>query len=1287
MFGGDDEEGDFLSPTGGAKLASLFGLDQEGSQGNESFQYTAPKQPRKISSPAPAGQKPAPSSAAPAVLFATAVQAFRYMNGQYVKQGKLGAAVLGNHTTKDYKVLLYLSQQKQVTAAKIHIGFVFTVQPNNYCTFYDDQRQNWSLMFESDKASWDFCKEVCLAKVNSEVALEAVVVQDLGLGDGQAVENGDSLEVVYTGWLLQNHTIGQMFDSNQNKDKLLRLKVGAGKVIKGWEEGMLGLKKAGRRLVVVPPNQAYGSKGVPNRVPANSTLVFETELRRVKFSKDNGSVSGSASSRSSAAPSPAPSVENLAPDPPVQTPSSGPGRPCEAPLRAKSNSLSEQLANPDATKAKLISRMAKMGQPMLPFLTGGASQPESSDSELEDNSGSRVKDPPATPSPVQISTSAQAAVHVTPHHYTAPPSALHPVMSTAVPQPALPGSSHAFQPYSVAPSQLQPMGHVYPAQTIPYIGSSDVTSFLMTEARQHNTEIRLSVGKVADKVEQLASKIDDLQRQGSVSNGVPNMSMETSMIMHNIQRIVQENECLKKEVFEKSSRIEEQNRKIGELINHNQRYVEQSNLLLEQRNDSLKSSSEHNQARLLQAEQDKVRLTEDLASTTAQLSQLQLEATAQQQKASVLQSELSTAQHDSERHRRHICTMETQLEELKGAAESLQAQYRSEKQRRKEMELRVNNLEEELLDLKTDKESLERMFSERKNKWQAERQRRAEEGEELRRSSQQEVDNLRAQLQNARTSTESTTSDQLSQLEEDWKGKCEQMLSSAREQHSRELTELSEHRDALQDQLTELQAKFTALKQSRYLEEKTLLQHHGQTEELQALQKKYTALEQQGVAVKEKLEGRVAELEMRQAEKDSSGDTAAEVKRVMNGVFHSLRAEFDLAESYSGQTVLGLIVTTIKNVTLQLLVGTDRALPRHSKDKEEEESAHVKGTQETVHMNGDEGVREEKHNEADLVPLKVSDTQMDQGGAAEKETLTESQSHAEALKVTEPKQQETAASEVLRETAASEVLRETAASGVLRETAASEVLRETAASGVLRETAASEVLRETAASEVLRETAESEVLRETAASGVLRETAASEVLRETAASGVLRETAASEVLRETAESGVLRETAASEVLRETAASEVLRETAESGVLRETAESGVLRETAASGVLRETAESEVTMEGKLLDDGQETVSERNGDHEEEMHGASQKAFGPPANPPPPPNHSREDTSLTGRVGEENGEEPFFQITAAAKRPAAPSEEEEEDEMSLKGRPPPALLFGDDDEEDNDLDWLN
>ncbi|GAA6226673.1 FK506-binding protein 15 isoform X3 [Lates japonicus] len=1169
MFGGDDEDADFLSPSGGAKLASLFGLDQEASQGNESFQYTAPKQPRKSSNPAPGSQKLAPPPGAPAVLFATAVQAFRYINGQYMKQGKLGAAALGNHTTKEYKLLLYLSQQKQVTAAKIHMGFVFTVQPNNYCTFYDDQRQNWSLMFESEKALSDFCKEICLAKVNSAASLDAVVVQDLSLGEGQEVENGDSLEVVYTGWLLQNHTIGQMFDSNQNKDKLLRLKIGAGKVIKGWEEGMLGMKKAGRRLVVIPPNLAYGSKGVPNCVPANSTLIFEAELRRVKFSKDSGSDRANASSRDSAAPSPAPSpgpiVENLIHEPAVQTAVPGSGRPGEPPLRAKSNSLSEQLANPDVTKAKLISRMAKMGQPMLPFLAGVASQPESSDSELEDTTGSRVKDRPIASSPVPITTAAPASAHVHLHPHSAPPSTLLPVMTTATAQPGLPGSSHAFQPYSytqtsVVPSQLQPVGQVYPAQTVPYMGSSDVTSFLMTEARQHNTEIRLAVGKVADKVDQLASKVDDLQRQGSLSMGVSSMSMETSMIMHNIQRIMQENECLKKEVFEKSSRIEEQNRKIGELINQNQRYMEQSNLLLEQRNDSLKSSSEQNQARLLQAEQDKhalpqdlgsgqVRLIEDLSSSAARLSQLQLEASAHQQKTVELQSKLNSVLQDSENHCQSIAALETQVEELKETAERAHAQYRSEKQRRKEMELRVNNMEEELQDLKTDKEGLERL----------------------------------SQLQ--------------AELAEDWKGKCEQMLASAKEQHRRELAELTEQRDALEDKLKQLQEKLTVLKQSRDSEEQSLLQHHGQTEELQALQEKYTTLEQQGAAVREKLERRVAELEKKLTEQRSSGDTAAEVKRVMNGVFHSLRGEFDLSESYTGQAVLGVIVTTIKNVTLQLLSGTDRSSSLSKKqeeaeEQEEKESDDVKQREErshqNVHVNGERQVQEEeKEGEepvAELDSHQVSEAQINQEVSVENETET----------VTELKTQSQAE--------------------------------------------------------------------------------ASQAAHHHPVLSTEQEP---------------HGTAATE-------SEVQQEQGEHSVPKTPTEPND----------RSTDPDDGPDESSPPKDGQETVLERNaamssevdeesldkGEHVGEMNAPSQKAFGPPANPPPPPTALQkspgEGTHLTGGIGEENGKEPFFQITTPVKPPAAPSEEEEEDEMSLKGRPPPAPLFGDDDDDDeDDLDWLN
>uniref|UniRef100_A0A8C2U0L2 peptidylprolyl isomerase n=1 Tax=Coturnix japonica TaxID=93934 RepID=A0A8C2U0L2_COTJA len=626
MFGAaEEDDADFLAPATGARLASLFGLDQTvSSQGNEFFQYTAPKQPKK-------GQAAAGNT-----------------NGQYLKQGKYGAAVVGSHATKE-------------------------VQSNNYSTFYDDQRQNWSIMFESEKAAMDFSKQVCIAKYNSSPVLDSVLYQDLFLGEGQGVEGGDSLEVAYTGWLFQNNGLGQVFDSNINKDKLLRLKLGSGKVIKGWEEGMMGMKKGGRRYLIIPPALAYGTQGVAGRVPPDSTLVFEVEVRRVKLVKEgSGSDGQSVSSRDSLAPSPIPNSDGFSADPVLLPPSTIPPKPGEPAVRAKSNSISEQLAvsNPDVAKAKLISRMAKMGQPMLPFLAGTAgSQLDSSDSEIE-----------------KISN-----------------------MSILFCKP-YPGMPFAYPQTATSASQLQPVGQMYPA---PYQAPGDVTSFLMTEVRQNNTEIRLAVSKVVDKMDHLAAKVEELKKQNagnsSLLPGISSVTMEASMIMSNIQRIIQENERLKQEVFEKSSRIEEQNEKISELIERNQRYVEQSNLLMEQRNHSLQATNENTQARVLHAEQEKAKVAEELASATAQVSQLQLELTAHQKKEMDLRKQLSAALQEAERHETQLNKMQAQLAELQEASEDTQTRFKAEKQSRKHLDMKISALEEELTDLRVEKETLEKV--------------------------------------------------------------------------------------------------------------------------------------------------------------------------------------------------------------------------------------------------------------------------------------------------------------------------------------------------------------------------------------------------------------------------------------------------------------------------------------------------------------------------------------------------------------------------------------------------
>jgi peptidylprolyl isomerase len=99
------------------------------------------------------------------------------------------------------------------------------------------------------------------------------------VGDGKVAKAGDTVSVHYTGTL----TNGKKFDSSRDRDKPFEFPLGAGKVIKGWDEGVAGMKEGGKRKLIIPPELAYGNRDVGNGlIPANSTLIFEVELLKVK---------------------------------------------------------------------------------------------------------------------------------------------------------------------------------------------------------------------------------------------------------------------------------------------------------------------------------------------------------------------------------------------------------------------------------------------------------------------------------------------------------------------------------------------------------------------------------------------------------------------------------------------------------------------------------------------------------------------------------------------------------------------------------------------------------------------------------------------------------------------------------------------------------------------------------------------------------------------------------------------------------------------------------------------
>jgi len=105
-----------------------------------------------------------------------------------------------------------------------------------------------------------------------------VVKEIMRPGSGKAAESGDTVVVHYTGTLLD----GTRFDSSLDRGEPFSFVLGSGQVIKGWEQGILGMQVGEKAKLTIPPELAYGNQAVGGVIPANSTLVFEVELLEVK---------------------------------------------------------------------------------------------------------------------------------------------------------------------------------------------------------------------------------------------------------------------------------------------------------------------------------------------------------------------------------------------------------------------------------------------------------------------------------------------------------------------------------------------------------------------------------------------------------------------------------------------------------------------------------------------------------------------------------------------------------------------------------------------------------------------------------------------------------------------------------------------------------------------------------------------------------------------------------------------------------------------------------------------
>src|ERR1700690_990180 len=101
---------------------------------------------------------------------------------------------------------------------------------------------------------------------------------DIKRGTGAVARDGERVKVHYTGWL----TTGKKFDSSVDAHQPYDFTLGQGDVIKGWDEGVAGMKVGGKRQLRIPPDLAYGAEGHPPQIPENATLIFDVQLLAVK---------------------------------------------------------------------------------------------------------------------------------------------------------------------------------------------------------------------------------------------------------------------------------------------------------------------------------------------------------------------------------------------------------------------------------------------------------------------------------------------------------------------------------------------------------------------------------------------------------------------------------------------------------------------------------------------------------------------------------------------------------------------------------------------------------------------------------------------------------------------------------------------------------------------------------------------------------------------------------------------------------------------------------------------
>ncbi|XP_043487762.1 FK506-binding protein 15-like isoform X1 [Polistes fuscatus] len=487
IFKTEDEE---FTPGGGSNLAAIFGNFNTENQDvlNVAKQTTQKKPSSKHKSLS------TPSSAKTEVIIAKVIHAYKLQNGQYISAGKLGIALTGNVSTRTYQIILYKTKFEYISVVTVKSDFTYTVQPNNYSTYYDDNNENWSILFEEKESSIKFARELAIAKYFSkEDKIENVIYQDLtAVNKDEVTKEGSRVTLKY----FISTDIVQLCNINYELFQTMTVNILTND---SWERSLIGISKELKRILFIPSSKQIS---LGPGFPKDKDVLMEIEVTNIEELEEQFS-------------------------------------------------LSKPIVS---DKALLLSRMAKMGQSILPKMQASTT----TDSEdTEDDSPQKrpchkkieslevplqkkhmMQEIPATQSTREVAKSK----HNVPSTNPIVPKPLIPT-STFTPSWPTPQLQSNYitsngQMYALQPQSL--------TQAVPTIMDPNL-NMLLSETRIANAELRMGMSKVAENVQKVLDKFHSLELQNASSTKDTTMedTLKLLLTMNPLQSDMKNKELLK----------------------------------------------------------------------------------------------------------------------------------------------------------------------------------------------------------------------------------------------------------------------------------------------------------------------------------------------------------------------------------------------------------------------------------------------------------------------------------------------------------------------------------------------------------------------------------------------------------------------------------------------------------------------------------------------------------------------------------------------------------------------